>query len=153
MREQHPSVELRIAGVTAGQLGEVPQGVSPLGFVSPFEMDELYAGARVFIHAGKTAPDGDSDGLPNVLLEALTAGVPVASTDAGAVRDIVEHRLTGLLVPERDPVALASAVTELLENEGLRAKLAANGRDRVLERHDPGKCAKELAEVLCPSDL
>jgi glycosyltransferase involved in cell wall biosynthesis len=68
------------------------------------------------------------EGLPLALLEAMAAGVPVVAADVGAVREAVVSGESGLLVPSEDPLALASAIGCLLEDEPTRRRLAANAR-------------------------
>jgi glycosyltransferase involved in cell wall biosynthesis len=72
-----------------------------------------------------------SEGLSNVLLESMAARVPVVATKVGGNPEVVEEGVTGMLVPPRDPAALADAVGTLLGNPGLAARFGASGRSRV----------------------
>jgi glycosyltransferase involved in cell wall biosynthesis len=72
-----------------------------------------------------------SEGLSNVLLEPMAAGVPVVATNVGGNPEVVEEGVTGILVPPRDPAALADAVGTILENQGLAIRFGASGRRRV----------------------
>jgi glycosyltransferase involved in cell wall biosynthesis len=76
--------------------------------------------------------DGDRDGLPNVIQEALALGTPVVSTDVAGIPELVRDGQTGLQVPQHDPAALAAALEQLLRNPGLRVRLAEAGR-RLME--------------------
>src|SRR5262249_9019860 len=76
--------------------------------------------------------DGDRDGLPNVIQEALALGTPVVSTDVTGIPEGVRHGETGLQVPQRDPAALAAAIEQLLLDRGLCLRLAQAGR-RLME--------------------
>jgi colanic acid/amylovoran biosynthesis glycosyltransferase len=78
------------------------------------------------------ANDGDRDGLPNVIQEALALGLPVIATDVTGIPEVIQPGKTGLRVPQRDPEALAEAIEQLLEDPGLRVRLAAEGR-RLIE--------------------
>jgi L-malate glycosyltransferase len=71
------------------------------------------------------------EGMGSVLIEALACGVPIAATTAGGIPEVVEDGVSGLLVPPRDPEALAAALLRLLEDEPLRRRLAAAGRERL----------------------
>jgi glycosyltransferase involved in cell wall biosynthesis len=72
--------------------------------------------------------DGDRDGLPNVIQEALALGTPVVSTDVTGIPEVVRHGERGLLVPQRDPPALAAALERLLSDCELRVELAGRAR-------------------------
>jgi glycosyltransferase involved in cell wall biosynthesis len=76
--------------------------------------------------------DGDRDGLPNVIQEALALGTPVVTTDVTGIPEVVRDGQTGLQVPQRDPPALAAALDRLLADPDLRVRLAAGGR-RLIE--------------------
>jgi glycosyltransferase involved in cell wall biosynthesis len=75
--------------------------------------------------------DGNRDGLPTVLLEAMALGTPCVSTDVTGIPEVVRHGDTGILVPQRDPEALAEALCRLLENPGLRIGLASSARSLI----------------------
>jgi len=74
-----------------------------------------------------------SEGFPNSLVEAMAAGRPIVATDVGGVRDAVRDGLNGLLVPPRDPSALAAALASLLANRDRRLELGAAGMKRARE--------------------
>jgi glycosyltransferase involved in cell wall biosynthesis len=76
--------------------------------------------------------DGDRDGLPNVVQEALALGTPVISTDVTGIPEVVRDGETGLQVPQHDPVALADALERLLSDSALRVRLATGAR-RLIE--------------------
>jgi len=94
-----------------------------------------------------TAENGDSEGLPTVILEALTAGATVvASAHAGATEAIVDGE-TGLVVPERNADELAAALIRALQNPELRFYMREKGRNLVRDRFDVRKLAKNLEFV------
>jgi colanic acid/amylovoran biosynthesis glycosyltransferase len=93
----------------------------------------LYRFASVVCLPCVVVSTGDRDGLPTSLLEAMALGAPVVSTPVGGIPELVLHEQTGLLVPERDPEALAHALERLLADRGLAAALAARGRTHVEE--------------------
>ncbi len=76
---------------------------------------------------------GNLDGLPTVVLEAMAAGRPVVASRVAGLPLVVAEGETGLLVPERDPVALADAVSHLLQHPDLRRRFGEAGRQRVLQ--------------------
>jgi colanic acid/amylovoran biosynthesis glycosyltransferase len=93
-----------------------------------------YRRASLFCLPARIAVDGDRDGLPNVIMEAMSQELPVLSTPVSAIPEIVVDGETGLLLPPDDPAALAAALERLLRDPGLRARLGRAGRARVVER-------------------
>jgi len=92
----------------------------------------LIQGIDVFL---MTSP-ARSEGMPTAILEAMLAAKPVVATDAGATRELVIDRETGMLVPPGDPERVAAAVLRLLEDQELRAGVAAAARARALADFD-----------------
>jgi glycosyltransferase involved in cell wall biosynthesis len=90
-----------------------------------------YRGADLFVLASRIADDGDRDGLPNVLLEALSQRCPIVATSVSAIPELVADGVTGLLVDPQDAEALAASLTRLIRDPDLRARLAAAGEARV----------------------
>ena len=99
-----------------------------------------YAAADLFVLACRITKSGDRDGLPNVLMESAALGVPAVSTRVSAVPEIVDDGETGLLVPERDPAALAEAMAALIRDPARRQALGAEAAVRVRARFscEPG---------------
>ena len=87
--------------------------------------------ADVFALASRVAKDGDRDGLPNVLLEAQSQGLPSVATQVSAIPELIEDGVNGILVPPGDPDALAAALARLLGDPELRHRLGAAGERRV----------------------
>jgi len=92
------------------------------------EVLELYERAAVFCLPCVVASTGDRDGLPTSVLEAMALGVPVVTTAVNGLGELVAHGRTGLVVPERDPCALADALALLLADRDLADRLAADAR-------------------------
>ncbi|MEZ5865719.1 MAG: glycosyltransferase [Geminicoccaceae bacterium] len=101
--------------------------------------------ADIFCLAPRTAADGDRDGIPNVVAEAMSQGLPVVCTRGGAVAELVDDGLTGFLVPEGDAVALSAAIVRLATNPVLRQALGAAGRRVVETRFAAGAAQARLA--------
>jgi len=87
------------------------------------------------------------DGLGARLVEAMAAGLPVAAADVGRARDLITHRENGLLVPARNARALADAVLKAHFDRNLAARLAARGRETVLERYSAEAMARRVIGV------
>jgi glycosyltransferase involved in cell wall biosynthesis len=92
--------------------------------------------------------DGNRDGLPTVLLEAMAAGLPVVSTSVTGIPEIVENGRSGLIVEPHRPDGLAAAIATLLDDPGLRARIARAARRRVCERFDLSRNVGRLARLM-----
>lgn len=75
------------------------------------------------------------EGSPNVILEAMSTGLPFVGTAVGGIPELVDHQNTGLLVPSRDPQALADTMISLLQNEQLRRQMGARARQVILSEY------------------
>jgi len=80
--------------------------------------------------------NGDRDGIPNVIMEALSHRMPVIATDVCGIAEVVEDGVTGLLVPQRDARALADAVRRMVEDRDRAQSMAEAGRERVTRMFD-----------------
>lgn len=89
--------------------------------------------ADLFCLAARVAADGDRDGVPNVLLEAMSQELAVVASDVAAIPELVIEGATGRLVPPEDPAALAAAILELSRAPALRLAMGREGRRRVVE--------------------
>jgi glycosyltransferase involved in cell wall biosynthesis len=87
------------------------------------------------------------DGLGSFLVDAMAAGLPVAAADVSTARDLIAHRENGLLVPARNPRALADAVLKVHFDKNLSARLSARGRESVLERYSVEAMARRIISV------
>lgn len=107
----------------------------------------LYADARVFALPCQVMADGDRDGFPNVLAEAMAMGVPVVSTAISGIPEMIDDGVHGLLVPEGDARALATAVARLLLDPALHARVAGAARQRIEERFDARQTTRALRDL------
>lgn len=107
------------------------------GFVSHDRMSELYAATDIFIMPSVVHPSGDRDGIPNVIMEALAHRIPVVATDVCGIPEVVEDGVTGRLVPQRDPEAIADAVMALAADRKSALAMAEAGKKRVAAMFDP----------------
>lgn len=103
-----------------------------------------YQRAHVFALPCVVAGDGDRDGIPNVLLEAMAMGLPVVSTPVSGIPEVVEDGVNGFLVPPGDEVALADALARLLDDPAARRQLGERGRERVAAEFDAERNARRL---------
>jgi glycosyltransferase involved in cell wall biosynthesis len=106
-----------------------------------------YKNADLFVLGCEVAPNGDRDGIPNVLAEGMAMGLPVVVTDISAIPELVQDGKTGLLVPPGQPRQLAEAMLRMLTDGELRSRVIAAGKQRVMREFDNRQLIRELAEV------
>ena len=94
------------------------------------DMPECYAAMDVFLTATHR------EGFPRAAMEASASGLPVVATDIRGCRQVVDDGTTGLLVPVRNPAALANAVARLAGDEALRSQMGAAGKQRAEREFD-----------------
>ena len=133
----------------AARIGEhgLERHVRLLGQLTQEEVRAAIAASAVLAAPCVVARDGNRDGLPTVLLEAMALGTPCVSTPVTGIPEAIEHECTGLLVGERDPVALAAALARLLDDGVLRSRLAASARARVEADFELNRSAARLRAV------
>lgn len=117
------------------------------GTITHDQVIELYRNADLFVLGCREARDGDRDGIPNVVAEAMAMGVPVAATDISGVPELVDQEQTGLLAASNDPAALAVNMHRLLTDRALRARLIPAARAKVEAVFDNRVLARRLAEI------
>ena len=105
-----------------------------LGAKKPEKMKERMREAALLAVPSVIATDGDRDGLPTVMLEAMALGTPCVGTDVTGIPEVITDGETGLIVAQGDAVALAAACRRLLEDVALRQRLAAAARALVERR-------------------
>jgi glycosyltransferase involved in cell wall biosynthesis len=131
-------------------IGEL--GLAATVHVKPFvpyaEMASVYARADAVCVPSVTAPDGDQDGLPNVVLEAMASGAPVVASRLSGIPEAVEDGRTGLLCPPGEPEALAAGLSRALSDRPLRERCVEAARRTVQERFDARRNARAVCEAL-----
>jgi glycosyltransferase involved in cell wall biosynthesis len=83
-----------------------------------------------------------SEGISTTVLEAMSVGLPVVSTDVGSLREVVEAGVTGLVVPPHDAQSLAEATLRLARDQNVRLEMGLEARKRAVERYDAERCAE-----------
>jgi colanic acid/amylovoran biosynthesis glycosyltransferase len=140
--EQEPA--LRAHAETLGIGGHVRF----LGALSQPRAREVVRQAAALAAPCVVAADGNRDGLPTVLLEGMALGTPCVSTPVTGIPEVVRPDSTGLLVPPGDARALAGALDRLLDDRGLRLRLAVNARSLVEREFDIRHTSARLRELL-----
>jgi glycosyltransferase involved in cell wall biosynthesis len=106
------------------------------GWQSHQQIKQLFAWSDIFVLPSLIASDGDRDGIPNVILEAMVSGVPVISTSVSGITEIVQHQVTGLLVSEKDSNQLIDAILTLINDNNLRISIIKNAYKLITEKFD-----------------
>jgi glycosyltransferase involved in cell wall biosynthesis len=109
---------------------------------------EQLAAAEIFALSPVVLPDGDRDGIPNVLLEAMAAGVPVVATTVSGIPEVVTDGQSGRLVPPQQPGLVADALAQLLTDPAMRARLGEAGRRHVREHASWASAIAPLCALL-----
>ena len=140
VREKYPNAVFKIAGegplldrlaLKASELG-IAESVEFCGFLRQDELRAAVYDSHVFIHPSQMGPDGNREGVPNSMLEAMASGLPVLATNHGGIPEAVEDGVSGQLVEERDAEGMASAALNLLANPEHYQKLST-GAERAVK--------------------
>ncbi|WP_419785657.1 glycosyltransferase family 4 protein [Pseudodesulfovibrio sp.] len=117
------------------------------GTITHDEVIHLLQDADCFTLGCRQAADGDRDGIPNVVAEAMATGVPVAATNISGVPELVVHEKTGLLCPPEDPAALTDILCRILTDQELRRMIIPAAREKVLAVFDNKQLIRDLGEI------
>ena len=148
LKARYPDATLTVAG-SGSEEGRLRRLAASLGaggirFVGPVEppaIPRLYQEADVFVNSSVL------DNQPVSVLEAFASGLPVVSTGIGDISSMVRDGETGLIVPPRDPAAMARAVTSLLENQDRALRMARRARQEVEQHYTWPRVREEWAAV------
>lgn len=122
--------------------------VKLLGAISNDQLIELFRRASVFLMPCVKTPDGDMDGIPVAMMEAMVYEVPVVSTAISGIPELVEDGLSGRLAPEKDVDALEQILKELVADTDKIERFGKAGRDRVLKDFSISENAEKLRELI-----
>jgi glycosyltransferase involved in cell wall biosynthesis len=153
--QQYPRATLTIAGEgpMMAELKELTRRLKIAdrvvlpGFVAPEKLREIYYASHIFLHPSETGSDGNQEGIPNSMLEAMATGLPVFATKHGGIPEAIESGVSGILVPERDHEALCDALIKSVQDRQLLARLARDGANVVAEKFDQRKQIQRLEEI------
>lgn len=122
--------------------------VSLAGRRSEAEINEYFRTSHVFVAPFVETDTGDKDGVPTSLLEAMSAGLPIVATDAGSIVEVVEDGQDGVIVPQRDPSALADAIAALAHDAARRTVLGQNAARKIRLSFDVTTCERVFHDRL-----
>jgi glycosyltransferase involved in cell wall biosynthesis len=149
-----PKARLTIAGEgplldelrqTAAEL-RIAEGVVFTGFVSQSELRDLFYDAHIFLHPSETGADGNQEGVPNSMLEAMASGLPVFATTHGGIPEAIDNGVSGVLVAERDAEALARRLLEMAARPEMLSAIAQRGAAAVAEKFEQRAQVRKLED-------
>ena len=126
---------------------KIAERVSFTGFLSQQQLRAIYYRSHIFLHPSQTGRDGNQEGIPNSMLEAMATGLPVFATEHGGIPEAIEHGVSGVLVPERDEFALVETLLEAVRDPRFLSGIAQTGADAVRKKFDLQQQAQQLDEI------
>jgi colanic acid/amylovoran biosynthesis glycosyltransferase len=151
-QQTYPLAHLTIAG--DGPLQEsvkkkirelrIDGSVTLVGFVDQAQLRSLFERAHVFVHPSHTTEDGNQEGVPNSMLEAMATGLPVIATRHGGIPEAVEDGRHGYLVPEKDAVSLAAALVKLTSDRELWFRFGKAASTKVSDTFEQSRQVGQL---------
>ena len=106
-----------------------------------------YASSDLFVLGCKIADNGDRDGIPNVMAESMAMNLPVVATNVSGIPEFLEDRVTGLMVSQNDPLALANAMETLLTDNDLRQQVTREAKKRITKDFNNKTLIMDLAGI------
>jgi glycosyltransferase involved in cell wall biosynthesis len=152
---KHPNAMLTIAG-EGPMLGElqrlarelnVEARVSFTGFISQEQLRDIYYRSHIFLHPSQIGRDGNQEGIPNSMLEAMASGLPVFATEHGGIPEAIENAVSGVLVPEHDHEALSRALLSATQDLIFLSRIARNAAEVVRKNFDLRTQAQRLDDI------
>jgi glycosyltransferase involved in cell wall biosynthesis len=124
----------------------VDDKVSFSGFVSQSELRELFCRSHIFLHPSERGADGNQEGVPNSMLEAMASGLPVFATRHGGIPEAIGDSRSGILVAEGDSGALAGALLDAAANPDALTAIARNGAEAVRREFEQTAQTRKLED-------
>jgi glycosyltransferase involved in cell wall biosynthesis len=121
---------------------KIQNNITLAGFVPDELLSTYYGAANLFV-----LPSASGEGLPLVLLEAMSCGLPAVATTVGGTPEIVQHKKTGILIPPINPQAMTDAIADLLVNENLCSAIGKQARRTIEEQFSWETNVRQLQEI------
>ena len=152
--DRYPNATLTIAG--EGPLLDelqkltrelnIEERVSFTGFVSQEQLREIYYRSHIFLPS-QIGRDGNQEGVPNSMLEAMASGLPVFATEHGGIPEAIENAVSGVLVPEHDHETLSRALLSATQDLIFLSRIARSGAEVVRKNFDLRTQAQRLDDI------
>jgi colanic acid/amylovoran biosynthesis glycosyltransferase len=126
---------------------DLQDSVKLLGWCNQDEIIRLLEESHILVAPSITTHDGDQEGIPNVLKEAMAMGLPVISTWHSGIPELVNHGKTGYLVPERDVASLTQCLIELSDHPESWAKISKDARNIIEAEYEMEKINNTLVDI------
>ncbi|MFZ4764997.1 MAG: glycosyltransferase [Roseimicrobium sp.] len=126
---------------------DVRESVTFTGFLHQEDLRQQVYAAHAFVHPSRTSADGNREGVPNSMLEAMASGTPVVATRHGGIPEAIAHGTSGLLVNEDDHETMADALTVILHDREHARGLAEGGRSQVEKHFDRARNILQLEDL------
>ena len=153
--DRYPNATLTIAG--EGPLLDelqkltrelnIEERVSFTGFVSQEQLREIYYRSHIFLHPSQIGRDGNQEGVPNSMLEAMASGLPVFATEHGGIPEAIENAVSGVLVREHDHEALSRALLSATQDLIFLSRIARSAAEVVRKNFDLRTQAQRLDDI------
>jgi glycosyltransferase involved in cell wall biosynthesis len=130
----------------ARELG-IAQRVRFVGFLSQAQLQEEFDRAHIFLHPSELGPDGNQEGVPNAMLEAMASGLPVFATRHGGIPEAIAQGTSGVLVAERDHAALAKALLDWTDRPLELGRLAQAGAEAIAAKFEQRAQIRALENI------
>lgn len=151
---RHPEATLTIAGEgpLRGALEKIARDLNIAarviftGFLTQAQLREQFYQSHIFLHPSETGLDGNQEGVPNSMLEAMASGLPVFATRHGGIPEAIENGVNGVLVAERDEAALALALLLAADHSEQLAPMAQRGAETVAAKFEQNAQVKKLED-------
>jgi len=154
-QNQYPNATLTIAGEgpLLGQVQKlahelnIQERVSFAGFISQEQLREIYYRSHIFLHPSQTGRDGNQEGIPNSMLEAMASGLPAFATEHGGIPEAIENGISGVLVPENNHEELARALLNAAQDQSFLSRIARSAGEIVRRNFDLHVQAQRLEDI------
>jgi glycosyltransferase involved in cell wall biosynthesis len=153
--KRYPNATLTVAGdgPLLGQIQDlarelkIDNRISFTGFISQEQLRDIYNASHIFLHPSETGPDGNQEGIPNSMLEAMASGLPVFATQHGGIPEAIENSVSGVLVPERNHEELSRALLNAVQDPGFLSRIAHAGAEVARKNFDLRIQARRLEDI------